>query len=541
MLKTKSCISKLKESEEHLINVYKTLGNNDVLSEQLKSLQEQFDELNEELENSKKKSEKNFKNCISCIRKEEALAQLEKEIKVQCEKSAKLVLEIEQNKSVKDLKKEEVKLNSETTGKVNVMELSLSSKENEILRLKSEIVQRDALLEKARNLVITLNKECTKKTVALQRFESKEFEEIDSKTQWLVKENQQLKESFQVMQKNFSDLDCNKVDKAEKFSADCYNSTSNEKIVVTSQIENDITYLENELAEVSVKLVEISSENTRLNECIRNLELKYLESQQEKVEISNNLVKAHETIENLRHQKNQLEIELQKVLGSSKFNQSIEDLSKLLMQKESTISELTSQVLMKTHKHKKHRHNSFSRDVFEIFEAVKREIVGGKENQFEFCRETMNIFKEFQGWYRSFTQKKRNFGFYEEILVFLMEIFKGKAKEDIRELLEKLNDLENDVASKQILGFIKSACSGKQEISAMIKELNSNLGTSIESIGVVTNKLQEIRRKVPRDENFEFSLKVVDLSLGFLKSFRKEREIDLESSCKMIRIIGMYS
>ena len=132
--------------------------------------------------------------------------------------------------------------------------------------------------------------------------------------------------------------------------------------------------------------------------------------------------------------------------------------------------------------------------------------------------------------------KKKSF--YEEILLFLLESSKGKLKENIRILIENMDTIENESLSKQVLGYIKSVCSGKLEISSILKNLNNNLHISIESIEVVIKKLQEIKRNIPKEPNSEFLLKVIDLTLGFLIKFARERDEDYELSCQMIKIIS---
>ena len=488
---------------------------------------------------------------------------MEEELKLESDKCSRYIVEIEHMKSmqeqvrilkeIKETKKEDIGTypagHQGFVDKVNFLEEEMESKQAEIGKLKSEVLQRDSLLEKARNLVVTLNQECIKKTEALQNLEIKELHKFDVVTPQIILENEKLKESINYLKNRMTDLELNSTQKeslaskTESFNLGADHSASatpikRQGIFTDNQIENDISYLEQELAQVTIKLNDISSENTKLNECIRSLELKYCETQQEKIEASNNLIRAYETIENIRQQKNTLEIRLKKYDDGANFNKSIEDLSKLLLQKESTISELTSQVLMKTHKHKKHRHNSYTRDSYELIEAVKKEIIREKELSADLPKETLQIFKDFQIWHKAYLQKAK-FENYEELLVFLQDCFRGRMKEEVRNLLENLNSLDYESISKQVLAYVKSACSGKQEISTTMKDLNSNLNISIDSIELVTNKLQDIKRKVPQESSTEFCLKVIDLTLGFLKNFKKEREFDFELSCKIIKFINI--
>ena len=78
----KSCISKLKESEEHLINIYKNIANNDILNEQLRHWKEQYIYLNKELEASEKIKKNSYE-------KDEIIQKLENDLRIEAEKSKK--------------------------------------------------------------------------------------------------------------------------------------------------------------------------------------------------------------------------------------------------------------------------------------------------------------------------------------------------------------------------------------------------------------------------------------------------------------------
>jgi hypothetical protein len=52
LLRIKSCVSKIKDSEEHLLSVYKSLLNSDPLAEEIKILQQRNDYLIEESKKS---------------------------------------------------------------------------------------------------------------------------------------------------------------------------------------------------------------------------------------------------------------------------------------------------------------------------------------------------------------------------------------------------------------------------------------------------------------------------------------------------------
>ena len=295
---------------------------------------------------------------------------------------------------------------NETGNKINFLQVSatIKEKEKEILALNTEIKQRDFLLEKARNLVITLNEECNKKTIALKNLEFAGVDKNEGKNPMLIKENEFLKDNIQGLKKNIADLQIENMKKEEYFNskidAESFgsrNSIKNSKENPENQIENDITYLTNKVTEVNAKLNDINTENTKLNEYIIGLETKFSSLQKEKEEIATNLIKAYETIEDFRHQKGQLDLELKKIKENPQQNQNLEDLSKLLIQKETLINELSSQALIKAHKHKKHRHNSSIKEIFEITEAIKQEIIGNKtENLILLNKESFQTFKDFQ-------------------------------------------------------------------------------------------------------------------------------------------------
>ena len=132
----------------------------------------------------------------------------------------------------------------------------------------------------------------------------------------------------------------------------------------------------------------------------------------------------------------------------------------------------------------------------------------------------------FQGWT------------FEEIFSMFLEISYGKTKDDIRLLLNTIHSLDLQYLNEQIFFYIKQLYGNKQEIESLIVNLKNSLDLGIDSIELVTKKLQEIR-KVAKGSSSELSLKVIDLSLSFLKNFAKERESDYEISCSVMKIMGI--
>ena len=119
-----------------------------------------------------------------------------------------------------------------------------------------------------------------------------------------------------------------------------------------------------------------------------------------------------------------------------------------------------------------------------------------------------------------------------------LEISYGKTKDDIRLLLNTIHSLDLQYLNEQIFFYIKQLYGNKQEIESLIVNLKNSLDLGIDSIELVTKKLQEIR-KVAKGSSSELSLKVIDLSLSFLKNFAKERESDYEISCSVMKIMGI--
>ena len=397
--------------------------------------------------------------------------------------------------------------------------------------LTNEARQRDTFLNKARNLVMTLNEECSRNTNLL-----KDLSRIESECLNLKKENEKLKETIQKLQndkitKKNEDFSIKNGEFIEADSFACKSPLKFQK----NLIDSDVAYLENEITNRNIELNEVHSENIRLNDYIKNLESKYSAIQDEKQELGNNLIRSYETIEEYRYKQTQVEQDLKKY-SEAKYNQNIEDLSKLLIQKENLITELSAQVI-NTHKHKKHRHSIRSKEIFDLVQAIKQEISLEKYGCLELGKESSSAFKDFQTWHKNY-QNNAKIEVFEEIFSMFLEISYGKTKDDIRLLLNTIHSLDLQYLNEQIFFYIKQLYGNKQEIESLIVNLKNSLDLGIDSIELVTKKLQEIR-KVAKGSSSELSLKVIDLSLSFLKNFAKERESDYEISCSVMKIMGI--
>lgn len=484
----KACIIKLKESEEYLISVYKSISNNDLLNEQLKNLQDQFESLNQELESTKRLNER----CGLCCSKDEPEHLLKS--KENPSKKDRNYFDYEKNfyeQGIKDLKSS-YKLG--TNSKIISLESELVMKQKEINNLSSQIIQRDKLLEKAGNLIISLNEQWSRKNGPIKTSENKSVD-YDQHLE-LIRENQRLTESLQTLQKSLEVHEnsektsfFNKLGPHD-FEFESFGS-KNLPNPNNTRPESDISYLEEKISQLKIKINEITSENVQLNETIKSLEIKYSELSLEKHKLSDTLSNTYEIIE--EYKSRLAIIENQKNSSGISFSQSIEDLSKLLIQKEMVITDLTAQV-MSTLKHKKKHRQSNSKDPSEFIE------------------------------------------FFQEILALLLDCAKGKIKEKIQNTLENLENFQQKTILNQVLGYIKTLCIGKLDVYSLLQDLYTSLNSASESVQVVVSKLDQIKKNIPKDN--EFCIKVIDLTLSFFKNFSKERETDYQLVCQLIKIIS---
>lgn len=492
------------------------------------------------------------KPCSNCKKYKEKIFDLEEALKNAEDGMNNMKIELEHVKIIQEQSKiifekkiedsrQAATVPKELISRITSLENTCNTKDTEISNLRKEVLQRDSLLEKARSLVFTLNNDNSKKNREIEDISKNFISKIEYSK--LLGENEGLLQKLQAIEHKLEEAKSEIAKKddqhgkiesfsfeTESFGSKVVASTTKEALI--QKLESNVMYLETELGVLTAKNKEMSADNGRLGEAVKNLESKLNLISQEKAEVAENLIKAYETIEGYRTKQNHLEGELQ----TSRIGASVEDLSKLLLHKENVISELSSQ-MVKTNKHKRHRHNSYLKEIYELMDAVKKEIKTGKDSFNELSKDAFQVFKDFQYWYRTNRLHDKTMIF-EDILAFFLQFAKGKYKEEISSLISSIPNLEPELLIKKVQNYIKILFSSKLDIFPKLKSLSKNIYLSIESIDVVTSKLEEIKKNAPRDSTNDFGGRVIDLTLTFLKNFAKEREIDYEISTSMLKILG---
>lgn len=468
--------------------------------------------------------------CESCSKFTTKIIQLEEELKSQEECQKKLQIELEHSKVIQDQQKllyekriEDLKQSPNVVQSPNSPSSFAPSQDFHLL--KFEIQQRDSLLTKAKKLVTILSEELSQKT--------KEIEQLQQMVQFdLQVENKKLKEKIQELE---SAKDNQKI---ESFSFDTESFGSkvmknNEKETICQKLENELVFMNNQLELAQKSLKGTCEENVRLKDLIFGLEerISCMTKDQEENQLA--VIELEKALDESKNKQFHLEAELQNMLRSNRSSLSMEDFSKIMTQKESVICELTSQVLKKN-SHRRHRHNSHLREIFELLDAIKNEIKSGSEVRNTMSKEVFSVFKDFQNWYRSHKFHPRS-KFPSEILLVLLSASRGKNKTELEELVNNFQDFNQEELENSVLKHIKAACTYKKALAKKVKALSSNLKMSVESIELVCEKIEELKDSIRFENENEIELQVLKLTLGFLKEFGKERETDFEDCCEIFR------
>ncbi|OMJ78612.1 hypothetical protein SteCoe_21537 [Stentor coeruleus] len=502
--------------------------------------------------NEEKNQNPEDKPCSNCKKYKEKIFDLEESLKSAEDGMGNMKLELEhvkiiqeQSKIIFEKKIEDSKqaaiVPKDLLSRITSLENTCNTKDNEISNLRKEILQRDSLLEKARSLVFSLNNDNSKKNREIEELSQNTI--LKSEYSKLLEENQSLLQNLQALERKLEETKSKIAKKDEhhgkiesfSFETESFGSkvaASTTKEALIQKLESNVMHLETEIRVLTAKNKEIILDNGKLSEAVKSLENRLSQLSQEKAEVAENLIKAYETIEEYKVKQNHLEGELQ----TSKINANVEDLSKLLLHKENVINELSSQ-MVKTNKHKRHRHNSYLKEIYELMDAVKKEIKTGKDGFNELSKDAFQVFKDFQYWYRT-NQLHDKTVIFEDMMVFFLQFAKGRHKEEISSVISTIPNLEPEMLMKKVKNYIQILFSSKLDVFPKLKILSKNIYLSIESINVVTSKLEEIKKNAPRDSENDFGGRVIDLTLTFLKNFAKEREIDYEISTSLLKIIG---
>ena len=288
--------------------------------------------------------------------------------------------------------------------------------------------------------------------------------------------------------------------------------------------------MSNQLDYTQSTLKNVCDENSRLKELVSNLESRLNLVLNENQDLQTKLQSLDSALADSQKRQYQVENEMQELVRSSRSSLSKDDFSKILSQRESVITELTSQMIRKTHR--RHRHSSHVRDLYEFVEAIKTEVKSGKELNAGLNKESLTIFKDFQCWYRThkFDPKRK---FLYEVLLVLVTCSKGKVKARFESLANEFSDLDYEDIEKKLIKYLKIALLVKVEVLAKVKELSAGLKVGIDSIEIVCSKITELKISL-KEEDME---KVVDLALEFLKGFAKERIGDYECCCEVMKMV----
>ena len=462
---------------------------------------------------------KDQKSCENCSIFAFKIMQLEEDIKLQIERVSKLQIELEHSKVIQEQQKLLYEKRVEDSRSSSIIDTTNDSNK-EIQTLKLEVKQRDHLLSKAKKLVSVLNEELAKKSKEFQELEHVNIEE-------LLIENERLKNKLKELEAPKETL------KNDSFSFDTESFgskvvKSNEK--ESQKLENDLIFMSNQLDYTQSTLKNVCDENSRLKELVSNLESRLNLVLMENQDLLTKVQSLDSALADSQKRQYQVENEMQELVRSSRSSLNKDDFSKILSQRESVITELTSQMIRKTHR--RHRHSSHVRDLYEFVEAIKTEVKSGKELNAGLNKESLTIFKDFQCWYRThkFDPKRK---FLYEILLVLVTSSKGKVKNRFENLANEFSELDYEDIEKKLIKYLKIALLVKVEVVAKVKELSAGLKVGIDSIELVCSKITELKISL-KEEDME---KVVDLALEFLKGFAKERIGDYECCCEVMKMV----
>lgn len=470
--------------------------------------------------------------CENCSKFTLKILQLEEDLKSQEESQKKLQIELEHSKIIQDQQRllyekriDDMKQNPYPDP--SPTSPSALNKDKKIQSLNLEVKQRDSLLTKAKKLVTILSEELSEKTTEIEQLHR--LVQSDQQA-----ENKKLKEKIQELE-NLKDCQKN-----ESFSFDTESFGSkvlknNEKDSLVQKLESDLNFLGNQLELAQKTLKGTCDENSRLKDLIFSLEERISDLTKEREEGSQAIFELESSLDQSKKRQFQLEAELQNMLRSNRSSLSVEDFNKIMSQKESVICELTSQVLKKN-SHRRHRHNSHLKEIFELLDAVKNEIKTGTESHTSLSKEVFSVFKDFQQWYRSHKFNPRS-KFASEILIILLTCAKGKHKVELEKLVNNFQDFDLETLENSVLRQVKMACYVKKEVLSKVKVLSGSLKLGIESIELVCGKIEELKQSLGNLNESEFEGQVLDLTLGFLREFGKEREIDFEDCCEIFRVL----
>jgi hypothetical protein len=463
---------------------------------------------------------KDKKMCGNCSVFSMKLLQLEESLKGYEENLAKAQIELEHSKVIQEQQRLLFDKRVEDFRTASMKDGQEGMKDKEVSELKQEVRQRDQLLAKAKKLVSVLSEELAEKTREVKNLKQNNFEQV-------LQENEKLKEKIK---------DLENVKEAQKNDSFSFDTESFGSKVVKShekdyqKLENDLIFMSNQLDYTQTTLKNVCDENSRLKEILTNVESKLASSIQENLNFAEKVQNLEQILHESQKRQYQVENEMQELVRSNRSSLSKDDFSKLISQRESFFNELTSQMLRKTHR--RHRHSSHVRDMYEFVEAVKTEVKSGKEPNSNLSKESLTIFKDFQCWYRThkFDPKRK---FLSEILLILLTNTKGKVKSHLETLANDFPDLEYEQIEEKLIKSLKIALIFKVEVLAKIKEMSAGLKLGIESIEIVCSKILELKLSVKEDD----MEKIVDLALEFLKGFAKERVADYENSCEVMNMV----
>ena len=475
---------------------------------------------------------KDITSCEHCSKFSLKILQLEDDLKSQEESQKKLQIELEHSKIIQDQQRllyekriDDLKQNPYPDP--SPVSPSALNKDKKLQSLNFEIKQRDSLLTKAKKLVTILSEELSQKTAEIEQLHKLVQADLQA-------ENKKLKEKISELENS---KDCQK-NESFSFDTESFGSKvikTNEKDSLCHRLESDLNFLGNQLELAQKSLKGTCDENCQLKGLIFSLEERISCLTKEREEGSQAIYELESALDESKKRQFQLEAELQDILRSNRSSLSVEDFNKIMSQKESVICELTSQVLKKN-SHRRHRHNSHLKEIFELLDAVKNEIKSGVESHASLSKEVFSVFKDFQQWYRSHKFNPRS-KFASEILIVLLTSAKGKNKLEVEKLVNNFQDFDLDTLENSVLKHVKLACSGKKEVLTKVKVLSGSLKIGIESIALVCEKIEELKENLGNLNESEFEGQVLDLTLGFLREFGKERETDFQDCHEIFRAL----